>query len=165
VAARLYRIKGRPEGKPLIALVASRSAAERAGAVFGAAGHRLASRYWPGALTLIVPVRGRVLARALHAGDSVGFRVPDHPWLLKLLRAIRVPLASTSANRSGFGAPTRIQAVPRRVLSRCALAVDGGPCRRGRASTVVDLTVRPVRVLRRGAVPMRYLLDSDGGTA
>lgn len=138
----LAQLKGRPESMPIAVLVADPQQATTLGRLEGDA-RRLADRFWPGPLTLVL---------AAHGGEAtVGVRCPDHDFVRAL--AARVgPLPTTSANAHGRPTPATAAEAAGALHGRVALAVDGGACG-GVASTVVDATVSPPRVLREGALP------------
>lgn len=149
--ARIYEAKGRPSFNPLIVHVPDLSAAQRIGE-FNDEALALARRHWPGPLTLVVPVRSDApIASLVTAGlPSVGIRVPDHPAMQALLRAVGRPLAAPSANASGSISPTRAEHVLKSLARRISLIVDGGATKRGIESTIVAATGGPLRLLRRG---------------
>ncbi len=102
-AKKIFSIKGRSERKPLSVTVASTTMAKRYG-IFSPLAGRLAKQHWPGALTLVVPLKKSSEARPLrnlHGGNSVGLRYPDHPIAIGLAKKLGFPITSTSANRSG----------------------------------------------------------------
>jgi L-threonylcarbamoyladenylate synthase len=150
---RLFAAKGRPPEKAVAVLLADASQATTLGVV-GAAAATLAERFWPGGLTLVLPVRpGARLPRVLAAGaPTIGVRVPDHPSP-RALAAILGPLPTTSANRSGEADARDAAEIAERQSSAIALVVDGGAIRGGPASTVVDCSVPLPVVLRAGAIP------------
>ena len=155
--ARIYEAKGRPAFNPLIVHLADAEAAARIGA-FGEDALRLARAFWPGPLTLVVPLRDDAgIAGIVTAGlDSVGLRVPAHPVAHALLRAFGGPLAAPSANRSGRISPTTAAHVldPDGGLSgRIAAVVDGGACPVGVESTIVGWREGEPLLLRPGGVP------------
>lgn len=155
---RIYALKGRPKYNPLIVHVADAAAAERLAAAWPEVARRLARRFWPGPLTLVVP-RGAAVPAIVSAGlPTLALRVPAHPVALALLQAAGLPLAAPSANRSESVSPTTAAHVLR-SLPAVPLVLDGGPCRLGIESTVVDLTTTPPRLLRPGALPLRVLLE------
>ncbi len=147
---RLFRLKGRPAERPVALLVASLDQARSLGGLFALA-ESLAARWWPGPLTLVVPRRGS-LPKWL--GDpkrrSIGLRMPDHPEALRLLEAAG-PLAVTSANRSGETAVLSDEEA-RALFGNEVRAYLPGKASGGEASTVLDLTVTPPHVVRRGPV-------------
>ncbi len=150
--AAIYEAKGRPRFNPLISHVADIAAAERL-AIFDDRAHRLAAAFWPGPLTLVLPIRPDTpvcdLARA--GLETVALRAPAHPVAQALLRAFGGPVVAPSANRSGRPSPTTfVDAVEETGVSAAA-ALEGGPCRVGLESTVVALLDQP-RLLRPGAV-------------
>ena len=114
----------------------------------------LAHAHWPGPLTLVVPLRPEAgIASLVTAGlATVGIRVPDHPAMQALLRAIGRPLAAPSANASGSISPTRAEHVLKSLGGRIPLILDGGATERGIESTIVAATGGPLRLLRRGPV-------------
>jgi len=151
--ARIFAAKGRPRFNPLIAHVASvREAA--AHVVFDARAHALAARYWPGPLTLVLPRQPSTpLSLLCSAGlDTQAVRAPDHPVALALLRAFGRPLAAPSANPSGRVSPTTAQHVLDGLDGHIAALIDGGSCRVGVESTVLDLSEPTPRLLRPGGV-------------
>lgn len=161
--AELFRVKGRGRDLEIPVLVANRAAAEEI-ARFGEVARTLAARFWPGALSLVLPRSDR--SRSWDLGEdrsTIAVRAPRHPLALALLSRTG-PLAVTSANRSGEPTPSTAEGL--RSLFEDAVAVylcDEG-ARPGRPSTVVDLTVDPIRVLRIGAVTERAIREAlEGG--
>jgi L-threonylcarbamoyladenylate synthase len=150
--AAVYEAKGRPAFNPLIAHVADLAAAQRI-AAFDERALKLAARFWPGPLTLVLPVADTAavcdLARA--GLDTVAVRAPGHPLAHALLRAFGGPVVAPSANRSGRPSPTTFADAVDETGSAAALALDGGPCAVGLESTVVAL-LDEARLLRPGAV-------------
>ncbi len=141
--ARLCKAKGRPVNKSLPLLACSFEQVEAMGAGFGAAERALARKFWPGPLTLILRV-GR---------GSEGFRVPSHPVMLALLKAMGRPLRVTSANRSGRPAAASVEEALADLNGVVDLWLDDGPAPLGRASTVVKIeNGRGIRVLRQGVL-------------
>jgi len=151
--ARIYQAKGRPSFNPLIVHVPDLSAARRIGQ-FDAQALALARKYWPGPLTLVVPLRKDAdIASLVTAGlPTVGMRVPDHPAMQELLRACGRPLAAPSANASGSISPTHAAHVMKSLGGRIPLVIDGGATVRGIESTIVAATGGPLRLLRRGPI-------------
>ena len=150
--AKVYEAKGRPSFNPLIAHVADVAAARRI-AVFDAQAEQLAARFWPGALTLVLPIRDEsAVCDLARAGlDTVALRVPAHPLAQALLAAFGGPVVAPSANRSGRPSPTTYADALEETGPAAAVALDGGPCAVGLESTVIALLDRP-RLLRPGAV-------------
>jgi L-threonylcarbamoyladenylate synthase len=138
--AAIYRAKGRPEFNPLIVHIASLEAAREL-AEFDARGEALAAAFWPGALTLVVPLRQTApIAPAVTAGlATVALRCPAHPAMRALLEASGLPLAAPSANRSGAVSPTTAAHVVASLGAAVPLVIDGGACAAGIESTIVAL--------------------------
>ena len=151
--ARIYEAKGRPAFNPLIVHVSDLASAERIG-TFSAQAREQADAHWPGPLTLVVPLRdGAGIASIVTAGlPTVGLRVPAHPAMQALLRAVDRPLASPSANASGSISPTRAEHVLKSLGGRIPLIVDAGPTERGLKSTIVAATGGALRLLRPGPI-------------
>lgn len=147
---RLYEAKDREAGKAIAVLVGSIEQLELVATGLSEQAARLAARYWPGALTLVLP-RRMDLPEELSALPTVGVRMPDHPFALALLRASG-PLAVTSANRSGETSPQTAGDVLAQLDGRVELVLDGGQCPGGVPSTVVDCTGAELRILRQGAI-------------
>ena len=151
--ARIYEAKGRPGFNPLIVHVPDLAAAMRIGE-FNEDAHCLAEEHWPGPLTLVVPLRSESgIASIVTAGlSTIGLRVPAHPAMQALLRAVGHPLAAPSANVSGSISPTRAEHVARSLNGRIPLIVDAGPTERGLESTIVAATNGSLRLLRPGPI-------------
>ncbi len=150
--AKVYEAKGRPAFNPLIAHVADIAMARRI-AVFDDRAERLAAAFWPGPLTLVLPIADTAavcdLARA--GLDTVAVRAPAHPVAQALLQAFGGLLVAPSANRSGRPSPTTLADAVAETGGSAAVALDGGPCWIGLESTVVAL-LDEARLLRPGAV-------------
>ncbi|QBX33599.1 threonylcarbamoyl-AMP synthase [Paracoccus liaowanqingii] len=165
--ARIYAAKGRPGFNPLIVHVADLGAAQ-ALAAFSDQALLLARRFWPGALTLVLPLRaGSGIASLVTAGlDTVGLRVPAHPVAQALLRASAAPLAAPSANASGRISPTTADHVlaPEGGLDgRIAAVLDGGPCPLGLESTIIGWPDGRPTLLRPGGIPAEEIEALLGG--
>jgi len=154
--ARIYEAKGRPSFNPLIVHVPDLAAAE-AIAEFGEDARALAEQHWPGPLTLVVPMReDSGIASIVTAGlPTIGLRVPAHPAMQALLRAVGRPLAAPSANASGSISPTRAQHVLKSLGGRIPMIIDGGAAERGLESTIIAATGGPLRLLRPGPIDVK----------
>jgi L-threonylcarbamoyladenylate synthase len=153
--ARVYEAKGRPSFNPLIVHVGDlRQASEIAS--FDDEAAALAQRYWPGPLTLVLPLRpGAPIAALVTAGlPTVAVRAPAHPAMRDLLAAAARPLAAPSANASGRISPTRAGHVLASLGGRIPLIVDGGPTAHGLESTIVAVTGAGLRLLRAGPIDL-----------
>jgi L-threonylcarbamoyladenylate synthase len=156
--AAIFDAKGRPRFNPLIMHVANMGAATALGEITEA-GRKLVEAFWPGPLTLVLARRaGCPVAELATAGlETIAVRVPAHPVAQALLRAVDLPVAAPSANRSGHVSPTAAAHVAADLGERVAVILDGGPTPLGLESTVVDVTSKVPVVLRLGAVTREAL--------
>jgi L-threonylcarbamoyladenylate synthase len=163
--ALIYRAKGRPAHNPLIVHITDTVEARRIGR-FDRRAERLAAAFWPGPLTLVLPLAEEApIAAAARAGlPTVALRVPSHPVARDLLRAAGLPVVAPSANPSGRVSPTTARHVVAELGDAAvALVLDGGPCGIGLESTVIDLSEPDVaRLLRPGGIPRERLEASVG---
>lgn len=155
--ARIFVAKGRPPNNPLIVHAANTAAASDVVAAWPDTAERLAAKFWPGPLTLVLPKRHAVPDLVTAGGPTVAVRVPAHPIAQALLREAGIPIAAPSANRSTELSPTRAEHVLKSLGGRIDLVLDGGPTPGGLESTVLDLTSIPPRLLRPGLVAPREL--------
>lgn len=119
--------------------------------------------FWPGPLTLVMPVKPNVLAKSVTAGlNTVGIRMPDHPVALALLQQINKPLAAPSANRSGKPSPTEAIHVKDDLQGHIPYILDGGSTGIGLESTVLDVTHEPPVILRPGGITKEMLEEVIG---
>ncbi|MFN6926124.1 MAG: L-threonylcarbamoyladenylate synthase [Tabrizicola sp.] len=155
--ARIFQAKGRPSFNPLIVHLPDLAAIERIAEV-GPKARDLAQAFWPGPLTLVLPLRdGSGLSPLVSAGlPTVAVRVPAHPLARRLLQAFGGPVAAPSANPSGRVSPTRADHVLEGLSGRIAAVLDGGPCAVGLESTIVLADPEPV-LLRPGGLPVEAL--------
>jgi L-threonylcarbamoyladenylate synthase len=151
--ARIYAAKARPKFNPLIAHVTSLEAALEQG-IFSAGALRLARKFWPGPLTLVVPLApGATVCAAARAGlQSIALRVPAHPVALGVIAAAGRPLAAPSANRSGRVSAVTAAHVARDLAGEIDLILDGGRCPVGLESTIIECLEEPPRLLRPGGI-------------
>ena len=147
---RLYEVKHRPPGQQMIWLVKDATQVELVAEVSSTAAD-LMGRFWPGPLTLVLP------ARDARDSSTIAFRAPDHPVALALLEQLDEPVASSSANRAGEPPPTDATQVEARLGDTIDIILDGGPCRIGQPSTILDLSGTAPRILREGAIPAAKL--------
>ncbi len=162
---RIYQVKGRPGNNPLIVHVPDVSAARDYTSEFPAIAAVLAQAFWPGPLTLVLQ-RNDQICPAVSAGKTtVAIRCPNNPVAQALLQAAGRPIAAPSANCSGHTSPTTAQHVLDELAGRIALILDGGLCKVGLESTVVDVTGSSPVILRPGAVTQAMLAQclTDAG--
>ncbi len=166
---RIFEIKGRPATNPLIVHVADASSARRCVSHWPDGAQRLAERFWPGPLTIVLPKSEAIAPAVTAGGPTVGVRVPAHPVALSLLRAFAElggnGLAAPSANRSNHVSPTTAQHVRDDLGDAVDLVLDGGPCRVGIESTVLSLADSIPTVLRPGGVSVEALREVLGDVA
>lgn len=155
---QLYRVKGRKSTKAIPILLGDPADLPRVASTADARVQRLAERFWPGALTLVVH-RHPSLPPVLSPYPTVGVRVPDHPLALALLK-LSGPLATTSANLSDHPSTTTVPEVLEQLSGRVPLVLDGGRTPGGVSSTVVDCSQEELVVLRQGPIPLELLLDA-----
>ncbi len=158
---RIYSAKDRPAEKAIPVLIADLSDLEKVSQDVPEMAKRLAARYWPGPLTLVVPKKPQ-LPEFVSAGPTVGVRVPDHPAARELLR-LTGPLAVTSANISGQSNPTTTGEVLAQLGGRIALILDGGTTPGGMPSTVADCTGAEARILREGPISKSDIISLLSG--
>ncbi len=159
---RIYEAKERPFASPLIVHVADTDMARALTLEWPEHAERLAARFWPGPLTLVLP-KAAIVPDLVTAGlDSVGIRIPAHPIALALIRAAGVPIAAPSANVFTQISPTTAEHVARNMGERVALILDGGQTDIGIESTVVSLRRVPPAVLRPGIISQSDLEAATG---
>jgi L-threonylcarbamoyladenylate synthase len=161
-AAGIFAAKGRPANNPLIVHTADLRAARELAAEWPDAAERLATRFWPGPLSLVVPKRPHIPDIVTAGGATVALRVPANLVARALLVAAGVPIAAPSANRSNRISPTCAEHVLRSLDGRIDLLLDGGSTSGGLESTVVDVSRKPARLLRPGLLTREQLQEALG---
>ncbi len=160
-ADRLFRVKGRPRSVELPLLVSGEEQALALATSVPESARRLMARFWPGAVTIVLPRRQDLVADLGDEDETIGLRCPQHPVPRELCRALG-PIATTSANRHGLPPVTTAEELVASLPS-VALVLDGGVCD-GQPSTVVDSTGDVPKLLRAGAVEWAQILDVAGGS-
>jgi L-threonylcarbamoyladenylate synthase len=164
--ARIYDVKGRPTGHPLIVHISSINNLDKWAQQIPEYAITLARTFWPGPMTLILPRTN--LAKDFITGgqENVGIRVPSHPVALSLLKEFEtlggLGIAAPSANRFGKVSPTSAQAVQEELseyLTPDDLILDGGPCQIGIESTIIDCTKQTPQILRPGGVTKEQIAE------
>lgn len=159
--AQLFQVKNRPALKPVLVLVADREQVGLLAAEIPGIAHRLMDRFWPAALTLVLPARP-ALSRLLTGGTgTVGVRLSPHPIADRLLRAFGGPLTATSANRSG-SAPAVTAAEVRAEFGGELMIVDGGRTPGGKGSTLVGIDQEQITCIREGCVSFAAVRRAAG---
>ena len=152
----IYTVKDRPAEKAIPVLISDMSELDQVAIDISEVALKLASRFWPGPLTILVPKRAD-LPESVSAASTVGVRVPDHEIARALLRAAG-PMAVTSANMSGAQSPVSAQEVYEQLAGRIPLIIDGGRTPGGVPSTLVDCTTPELKILREGPIQREDLL-------
>ena len=160
--AKIFEAKGRPQDNPLILHIAQSAQMEDICHSIPAAAYALAEKFWPGPLTMVLPARDCVPKRTTGGLSTVAVRCPDHPVTREIIRLAGVPIAAPSANLSGKPSTTTAQHVLDDHDGKLPLIVDGGACRVGVESTIVDLTDDIPRLLRPGGITPEQLIEVLG---
>lgn len=158
---KIFVAKGRDFNKAIAILIGSPEQLNMVTTGFPRDAQRLAARFWPGALTLVVPIAPG-LPGNISPYPTIGIRMPDHPFALALLQSLG-PLATTSANRSGSPDARTAQDVENQLSGSVSFILDGGSCPGGVPSTVVDCCQLEIRILREGAIPRTEIEKVLGG--
>lgn len=159
---KIFEAKGRPQDNPLILHLSEAAEMERYCENIPVEAYRLAEKFWPGPLTMVLPAKDIVPKRTTGGLSTVAVRCPDSDITRAIIRLAGVPLAAPSANISGKPSTTTAEHVRHDHDGRIAAIVDGGPCRVGVESTIVDLTERPARLLRPGGITPEQLVEVLG---
>jgi L-threonylcarbamoyladenylate synthase len=154
---KIFAVKGRPSTNPLIVHVSGVAMAKLYSTRWPHTARVLAQAFWPGPLTFVLPKVKEIVPEATAGLDTVALRMPDHPIAIDLIRKFDGPIAAPSANRSTHVSPTTAEHVRSEFGSDVELILDGGPCRVGIESTVLDLTSNIPRILRPGSVTREQL--------
>ena len=160
--ARIFEAKERPHFDPLILHLGSADWLDRCVASVSPEAGRLAERFWPGPLTLVLPKRENIPDIVTSGLPTVAVRMPAHPVARALIAAVGLPVAAPSANRFGQISPTTAQAVQEELGARVDLILDGGPTQLGIESTIVALDKTGPRLLRPGPVTLEELCECLG---
>ena len=159
--ARLFQVKKRPALKPVLVLVADREQVRLLATEIPGIAHRLMDRFWPGALTLVLPARPALSGLLTGGTGTVGVRLSPHPVATRLLRAFGGPLTATSANRSG-SAPAASAEEVRTEFGGELMIVDGGRTPGGKGSTLVGIDEEKITCIRDGCVSFAAVLRAAG---
>lgn len=149
---KIFDAKGRVEKEPLPVQVSSMKAVSQVAEFMPENVKPLAELYWPGPLTLVLTKNASVPSIVTGGRETIGVRVSDHPVALALAKEVGSPIIATSANQSGDPPATNAIDAVKEIGPSVAVLLDGGESRLGKSSTVVDVTVTPARVLRRGTI-------------
>jgi L-threonylcarbamoyladenylate synthase len=158
--ARVYAAKGRAAGEALPLVASSLEQVERDAGTLSPLAKRLAARFWPGPLTLVIDASAGLAPGVRADANTVAVRVPDHPVARALAEAAGCPITSTSANRAGQPAPKAADEVILAIGDAIDLVLDGGPSPGGPPSTIVDARSERPRLVRAGAIPFDRVLEA-----
>ncbi len=159
---RVFRLKGRDRGKPLLALVADMPMLEKVARPPDNAVRHLMSVFWPGGVTFVIPARRQAHQALTGGAGNIGVRIPGHPVAAALVTAVGIPITGTSANLSGAGGCWDIENLPLELIAGVDLILDAGPLAGGPGSTVVDVSGEVPVVLREGRVAKKEILANHG---
>ncbi len=160
--ADIFRAKGRPQDNPLIVHISNKEMLLKVVKAVPAAAEKLMETFWPGPLTVILEKSDNISKTVTAGLSTVGVRMPAHPAALALIEKSGVPVAAPSANLSGSPSTTRAEHVIQDLSGRVDYIIDGGPCRVGLESTVLDLTGKTPQILRPGGVSLEALQEILG---
>lgn len=160
--ARIFEVKGRPQFYPLIVHIAESSTMQILCPLMDKRVKILIDRFWPGPLTLILP-KSSIIPDIVTAGlPTVGVRMPAHPLALKLILEANTPIAGTSANPSGCISPTTSEQVLEYMGDKVDMIIEGGRCKVGIESTILDITKKIPVILREGGIPIEEIETAIG---
>ncbi len=160
---KIFVAKQRPAHNPLITHIFDPKDIESYARIsFKKEFKKLSAKFWPGSLTLILESKKVIADEVSCHGDTLGFRIPQHPVALKLLELCKTPICAPSANKSNHVSPVTAQHVLDDLNGRIPLIIDGGTCQKGLESTVLDITAKPFRILRTGPVTQRAIEEVLG---
>ncbi len=162
---RIYEAKGRPHSSPIICHISDLDMLNQLVAAWPEAAQKLAEKFWPGPLTLVLPKASAVPDLVTAGLPTVGIRMPAHPIAIELLKAAGVPIAAPSANRFTEVSPTTADHVRRSLGDRVDYILDGGPCTVGIESTVLSLVEPIPTVLRPGGISRQQIEEILGPTS
>ena len=157
---RIYEVKGRPAIKPLALMVPGKAAMECYCENIPKSAYDLADKFWPGPLTIVLKAKNIVPEIVRAGGETVGLRCPDHPMTLGLLEKSGLPFAAPSANPSDRPSPKNAAQVMDYFDGVIDAVIDGGDCGIGRESTLIDMSRKPYRILRQGALSEIEIADA-----
>ncbi len=150
--ARLRQVKNRENTQAISVLIASIDDMKTWAREIPDTALALAEQHWPGPLTIVLKKKGGVSDSLTGGTDTIGLRVPDHPFTLEIIKTLGNGIAAPSANRKGEASPTTAEEVKSALGHDVDLIIDGGPCTHGTGSTIVDLTGDTPKVLRQGSI-------------
>ena len=160
IIEHIYEIKGRPAVKPISLMIPDAEAMDSACVDVPRQAKKLAERFWPGPLTIVLRAKDSIPEILRAGGETVGLRCPRQVQTLSLLKTLEFPLAVPSANPSGKESPKSAEEVLRHFDGKIDAVIDGGVCDLGRESTLLDMSTTPYRILRQGSLPAQEIADA-----
>jgi len=157
---KIFELKGRPKTHPVAILIADGFKMKNFAIDIPDKAYKLATAFWQGPITLILKKAPHVSSVISGGRDTIGLRVPNHPITLEILKQFPRGLTAPSANRFGEESPIIVQQVKEIFDKKLLLIVDGGKCEVGIASTIIDLTVKPFKILREGTITSKMVSDT-----
>ena len=155
---RVFKIKQRPYNKPLLVLVDKLKDLPRLVRNVPSVATHIMERFWPGEVTIVFEAKDSLPENLTGGTDRIGVRMPEHPVALALTNSVKGPITATSANITGQGGCSRVQDLDPLIADKLDLILDAGPLKGGIGSTVIDVTVDPLKFLREGAVSSKVIL-------
>jgi len=156
---KVFTAKKRPPGMPLPVLIAETSQLRELVEVITPTAKILMDKYWPGGLTIVFNRAPAFHSLVLADSGKVAVRLPGHPVTLRLIQELGRPIVGTSANLHNSPAALTAAGVKKQLGDTVDFIIDGGPCPGGTESTIVDITVNPPVILRKGAIPEKEIMD------
>jgi L-threonylcarbamoyladenylate synthase len=160
---RMIQIKQRPDDKPILVLIDTRSRLESLVTHIPPAADAIMEAFWPGRVTLVFKARKMLAVQLTAHTGKIGVRLPGHPAASALVKHVKGPLTGTSANLSGRADCHRAQDLEPKIAGQLDLILDAGSLMGGVGSTIVDVTVDPPRILREGQVTANDILNRVTG--
>lgn len=157
----IYHYKKRPKSNPLIVHLSNVSKLDEVGKNISKIAYQLAEKYWPGPLTLLVEKSDKVPSYVTSGSNKVAVRIPNHSLTIDLLNEIQIPLVAPSANPYQRVSPTKVSHVVDYFKNELPMVLDGGDCKQGIESTIIDTTLRDerIQILRAGTITKEILLN------
>ena len=156
---RVFKIKGRPHSRALPILLAEKYQIAEVAKIVPPLARRLADRFFPGALTIVLPKADSVSDIITGGRKTIAIRIADHPIPIAVVRGLGVPIVSTSANLSGSPSALTAEEVRAQLGDRVDMIINGGKCPGGWESTIIDLSGKTPRILRQGPISMEELKE------
>ena len=156
---KIYDIKGRRTAKPLSLMVDNITTVEEIVGGISPFARKFMEHFLPGSVTVVLPFKKKVDIPFFENRETIGFRIPDYPFCLELLKEVGVPLTTTSANKSGASNPVLAVEVMTHFNNDIDILIDAGKTENGLPSTVVDLSGDSIKILREGAVPNHIIQE------